>query len=384
LTLKLERVGKWLLMSTVCLFTSSQSCSAEVFAEFDAAVVLKKTIWADLTGLLPAIRLVLPNGTLTVVDSVLCQVGEQRIELLLALKENNPETRVILTETDCGKTATDLVKSIAGSKYDLLAYVAVSAASDGVLTKVTDAARNSDGTVSDGLFNEVRSYSLTSGQLTISLNEGAFSKEISLSIELVSGDLLVKGHNPELKAALRDADISKTFSNAEQAGNTKVFFSHEAVGNLVAAYLKDKPLPIEGTDGRIEVDSYSGEQDRASLHGKVTWSGFLFGGSATWSGPELLLSDYKVTSLKDCSSGNAIQHGLCNAQRQAETAAVEALAAGAWPKYKSTRLMPLNWNRKVGFSLYGKPLYLSGTTVAAGSSAKALTFTLSSYLGRSQ
>jgi hypothetical protein len=179
--------------------------------------------------------------------------------------------------------------------------------------------------------------------------------------------------------SLRSVDAA--FIASATPGNTRIVISHAAISKVHETYFRDKEFPINGTDARFKIDSYSGSANSVALHGTIKNAGLTFAASATWSGSDLQLSEYTIKSTKDCSRGSSFEKNLCNLAKEAETKTAEALALLAWQKYRSSPLVPLTRNDKIKFELYGRRVYLAGQTLNTSATAAELIITLDSYVG---
>jgi hypothetical protein len=355
---------------------------AQDFVAFDAAVVLKKSIWSNLAAsILPLAKVELPKGKLSLVDAVLCPSIGNTTKVLVAFKEKDPKAYIVVTEPDCGRSAADLAQSKTQQVYDGLAYIAVTSENGSLRVATTEAALRQGVSLSPGLIDDIRSYALTFKGQTIDLGEGSLSDRVDLSANLVDGGLVVKAQESTVSHDLADGDIPTGFITSEQPGNTQIRISHSALSKIVATHLRDKELPINGTQAKFKIVSYSADVDRVAIKAMITNAGLTFSGTAAWTGADLRLSSYSVESIKDCSSGSAIQKSLCDVARGAETAVAQGLAQVAWQKYQSTPLVPLTRADKIKFDLYGQPAYFSGQSISASSLAKQLVMTVDSYLG---
>jgi hypothetical protein len=355
---------------------------AQDFTAFDAAVVLKKSIWSNLAAsILPLAKVELPKGKLSLVDAVLCPSTGNTTKVLVAFKEKDPKAYIVVTEPDCDKSAADLAQSKTEQVYDGLAYMAVTSENGHLHVATKEAALRQGARLSPGLLDDVRSYALTFNGQTINLGEGSLSDRIDLSANLVDGGLVVKAQESTVSHDLVDADVPTGFITSAPPGNTQIRISHSALSNIVATHLRDKELPINGTEAKFKIVSYSAAVDRVAIKAMITNAGLTFSGTATWTGTDLRLSSYSVESTKDCSSGSAIQKSLCNVARSAETVVAQSLAQVAWQKYQSSPLVPLMRSDKIKFDLYGQPAYFSGQSISASSLAKQLVMTVDSYVG---
>jgi len=361
--------------------TGTGAC-AQDFTAFDAAIVLKKSIWSNLVAsVIPLAKVDLPKGRISLVDAVLCSSSGNTTKVLLAFKEKNPKAHIVITEADCGKSAADLVRSKTQEVYDGLAYVVASSENGLLHLAATEAALRAGASLSQGLFDDIRLYRLVFNSQPVAVGDGVLADQINLSADFVDGGLVIKAQEPAISHDLGGSDIPTSFIASGQRGNTQIRISHSALAKIVATRLRDKELPINGTEARFKIVSYSAGVDRVAVNATIAEAGIAFSGTAVWTGEDLRLSSYSVASTKDCSSGSAIQKGLCNIARQAETKAAEALAAIAWQKYQSTPLVPLTRGDKIKFDLYGQPAYFSGQSISASSFAKQLVITVDSYVG---
>lgn len=376
-----------LIMSCTCLYLLTLDLAAtrawaQDFASFDAAVVLKKSIWSNLAAsILPLAKVDLTKGSISLVDAVLCSSVTGTTKVLVAFKERDPKAYIVVTETDCTKSAADLARSKTQQVYDGLAYMVATSENKRLHLAVTEAALREGANLSPGLLDDIRSYNVTFNGQSVGVGEGSVSDRLDLSANLVDGGLVVKAQEPAMSHDLGDTDIPASFTSSEQQANTQILISHGALSKIVATYLLNKELPINGTDAKFKIVSYSGGVDQVVVKATIADAGITFSAMAKWTGPDLRLSSYSVESTKDCSSGSSIQKSLCNIARGAETKAAEAVAAIAWQKYQSTALVPLTREDKIKFELYGRPAYFAGQTLSASSRAKQLMITLDSYVG---
>ena len=376
--LALLRMG----LCALILVLAETRARTQDFMAFDVAVILEKSIWSNLVAaILPSAKFDLTRATISLVDAVLCESAADKTRLLLAFKEKDAQAYIVVTESDCDKSAAALAKEKMQPFYDGFVYVSA-ASKDGRLQVVaTEAAARDGASLTPGVIEDIRAYAVTLDGQSLNVGEGALSNRVDLSGNFVDGGLVVKGRHPAMNHALKDTDILAGFIASTQPGNTQVLISHGAISKVVEIYLQGKEFPINGTDAKFKIVSYSGDVDRVTIQATIDNAGLTFSRSATWSGRDLRLSSYSVKSIKDCSSGSAFQKAICNVAREAETKAAEALAAIAWQKYQSTALVPLTRNDKIKFQLYSRPAYFAGQTVSASSTAEKLTITLDSYVG---
>ena len=276
---------------------------AQGFDAFDAAVLIKKPFWANIVNVIPLASLDLPNGKIFMVDATLCEVSAGRARFLVAFKLSDPQPRVVTEDADCSKFAADIVGAKAGAGYDGVAFIAVTQKGAGLDIATSDSATRKDAGISPGLLKDIQTYEKFVEQQTVDLGDGSFSENANVVVSFLSDGLLVLIRDPSMAHVLQTADIPSDFMSSAPPGNSKIIVSHDALSKVVSNHLIDKALPINGTDATVKIKSYSGAANAVNVGAIVSEKSYLFAASATWSGPNLLLSNYSVKSMKDCSKG---------------------------------------------------------------------------------
>jgi hypothetical protein len=352
------------------------------FDNFDAAVVLKKSVWSNLVAtVLPMANVSFPSGKVSLVDGVLCEISTEKARFLVAFKVSEAHPYNVISENDCSKSVDDIVKDKTQLTYDGLAYVIANSKGERLRLSTAEVTVRNGATVSQSLLQDIQSYDAVVERQSVTVGEGSLPDHIDLTLNFVNGGLVVKAWHPAMSHSLNQGDVPDSFVVSTNTANTAVVISHNAIAKIVETHLRDKLLPIEGTNAKFKVESYSGGYDEVTVDASITDAGLTFAGSATWSGPELRLSAYSVRSTKDCSTGNALEKNLCNLAREVETKAAEALALVAWQKYKSAKMSPLTRADKIKFKIYEKAAYFAGRTIFTTANENRLMIGLDSYIG---
>jgi hypothetical protein len=349
---------------------------------FDAALVLKKSVWSNLVAaVLPIAGVSFPSGKVSLVAAAICEISTEKARFLVAFNVSGSHINNVISENDCGKSADDIVKDKTQPTYDGLAYVIANSQGGRLRLSTAEATVRNGATVSQSLLQDIRSYNAVVERQAATVGEGFLADHIDLTLNFVNGGLVVKAWHPAMPHSLNQGDVPDSFVVSTNTANAAVVISHNAIAKIVETHLRDKLLPIEGTNAKFKVESYSGGYDEVTVDASITDAGLTFAGSATWSGPELRLSAYSIRSTKACSTGTALEKKFCNLARELETRAAEALALVAWQKYKSAKMSPLTRADKIKFKIYEKPAYFSGRTIFATANENHLMIGLDSYIG---
>jgi hypothetical protein len=362
---------------TICTF--GHVGLAQPADPFDAAILVKKSIWANLATVVPGAKLSLANGSISIVDAAFCGASDTEAKFLVAIKLKEPMPYIVVQEKDCNTALADLARANANPSYDGLARVSVKRADAGLAIEVGDVAARPTADVSAALLKDIRSYKTVSGRQKVAVGSGPSKEDIELTLQFANSGILARVYQSGASHALKAADLPKDFPASQ--GNMAIVLSHEAIARTVQRHLKDTPIPIKGADAKVHVESYSGSGDRVTVSVRVTSSGLMFGGSASWTGANLLLSEYAIKSLRDCSGKSGFEKPLCEGARTLETKTAETFAEAEWPKFKSTKMVPLTRADKIRFELFGRPAFFAGQTLSNSASERTLTIVLDAFVG---
>jgi hypothetical protein len=371
----------WMVIAVLSLNSSFASAS---FDDFDAAVLIKKSFWDNISGVLPMASVEFTGGSVSIVDSILCDSGVGSAKFLVAFKASDPQPVLLTQKSSCNTTAANLVSGSTNTGYDGFAFVSAKQNDAGLEIAVTDMAVRPGASLSAPLIQEIRSYDKVVALQNINVGDGSFSENADAFVNFEQDGLIVLIRDSSMSHALHHSDISADFASSTTNANSEVIISHDALMKIVANRLSNKALPINGTNATVKIMSYTGAADSVDVTANVYEQSFVFGAAATWSGLDLLLTSYSVKSLKDCSKESLLKKVACEAAKQVETIAAQALVQAACKNCMSTRIVPLTRDNKIEFKLYGRPAFFAAQTVSTVSNDRALIISLDSYIGRRQ
>jgi hypothetical protein len=368
----------------IAVLSLNASFASAGFDSFDAAVLVKKSFWDNVSNVLPMASIDLPDGKVTIVDSTLCDSQNGSARFLVAFKVSDPQPTLLTQPSNCNTAAADLVSGNPNTGYDGLAFVAAKQNDAGLEVTVTDMAVRPGATLGASLVHDIQSYDKVVSLQNIDIGDGSFSETADAFMNFMQDGLVVLIRDSSMSHTLRPSDIPADFMSSASGANSEVLISHDALTKIVANRLSNQAILIKGTNATAKITSYTGSPNNVSVGANVYEQSIVLGGTATWSGSDLLLTSYSVKSLKDCSNMNFLQKAACEAAKQAETIAAQALLQAACRNCMSTRIVPLTRDNKIKFQLYGRPAFFAAQTISTASTGKALIISLDSYIGKGQ
>ena len=186
--MKYFRSSVWIIVVSLSLNTSFAFAG---FNEFDAAVLIKKSFWDNISNVLPMASVDLPSGKIAIVDSTLCESRSGSATFLVAFKVIDPQPTVVTQERDCSASAVNLVNANPTPGYDGLAFVSVHQKSADLEVAVTDAAVKPAATIGTSLVQEIRSYDKVVALQNIDLGDGSFIESADIFVNFLQEGLIV-------------------------------------------------------------------------------------------------------------------------------------------------------------------------------------------------
>ncbi len=159
----------------IALFVNTSPAFAAI-DDFDAAILIKKSFWANISNVISMASIDLPSGKIYIIDATLCEAGIGEATFLISFKQTDPQPMIVTQEGDCTTPVANLVSANANPGYDGLAFVAVRQQSTGLKIATTEASIKPATSISSSLLQEIRSFEKVATLQNVDVGDGSFTE----------------------------------------------------------------------------------------------------------------------------------------------------------------------------------------------------------------